>query len=89
LATHLPLLSLSLKMPAKHRPARPQPAPVTPARRGGTSLENLTRRRLTRTLLPTIHIVCDGQNTEPSCFNQFWLASARVITVGDSNNISR
>jgi hypothetical protein len=73
-------------MPAKHRPARPQPAPATPARRGGTSLENLTRRRLTRTPLPTILIVCDGQNTEPSYFNQFRLASARVIAVGEGNN---
>ena len=86
MATHLPLLSLSLKMPAKHRPARPQPAPATLARRGGTSLENLTRRRLTRTPLPTILIVCDGQNTEPSYFNQFRLASARVIAVGEGNN---
>jgi hypothetical protein len=30
--------------------------------------------------------VCDGQNTEPSYFNQFRLASARVVVVGEGNN---
>ncbi|RZJ91622.1 MAG: RloB domain-containing protein [Hymenobacter sp.] len=36
--------------------------------------------------LPTILIVYDGQNTEPSYFNQFRLASTRVIAVGQGNN---
>lgn len=73
-------------MPAKRRSARPQPVPAIPPRRGGTSLEDLSRSRPTRTTLPTILIVCDGQNTEPSYFNQFRLASARVIAVGEGNN---
>lgn len=69
-------------MPAK----RPQLVAVTSPRRGGASLERLVRRGPTRSQLPTILIVCDGQNTEPSYFNQFRLASARVIAVGEGNN---
>lgn len=69
-------------MPAK----RPQPTAASPPRRGGASLERLVRRGPTRPQLPTILIVCDGQNTEPSYFNQFRLASARVIAVGEGNN---
>lgn len=69
-------------MPAK----RQQPAAASPPRRGGASLESLVRRGTPRQQLPTILIVCDGHNTEPSYFNQFRLASARVIAVGEGNN---
>ncbi|WP_243651314.1 RloB family protein [Hymenobacter gummosus] len=72
-------------MPVKRRSARP-PATATPHRRGGTSLENLVRRGPSRPVLPTILIVCDGQNTEPSYFKQFRLASARIVAIGSGNN---
>ena len=65
---------------------RQQPTAASTSRRGGASLERLVRRGGTRPQLPTILIVCDGQNTEPSYFNQFRLASARVIAVGEGNN---
>ncbi len=35
---------------------------------------------------PTILIVCEGQNTEPSYFNQFRLSSATVKPVGEGYN---
>lgn len=35
---------------------------------------------------PTILIVCEGQNTEPTYFNQFKLSSATVKAVGDGYN---
>ena len=35
---------------------------------------------------PTILIVCEGENTEPSYFNQFRLTSARVQSVGEGYN---
>lgn len=35
---------------------------------------------------PTILIVCEGTNTEPSYFNQFRLSSARIISVGEGYN---
>lgn len=33
---------------------------------------------------PSILIVCEGKNTEPSYFNQFRITSAKVIGVGDN-----
>lgn len=35
---------------------------------------------------PTILIVCEGENTEPSYFNQFRLSSAKVIPMGEGFN---
>jgi hypothetical protein len=35
---------------------------------------------------PTILIVCDGKNTEPSYFNQFRVSSATVKTIGEGYN---
>lgn len=72
-------------MPTKRAPARPVAPPPAQAR-GGAGLDALVRRRATRAPLPTILIVCDGQNTEPSYFKQFRLATARVIAVGEGNN---
>jgi hypothetical protein len=71
-------------MSAKRRSTLPLPA-ASP-RRGGSTLENLVRGRPSRSVLPTILIVCDGQNTEPSYFKQFRLASARIVAVGNGNN---
>ena len=57
--------------------------------------ERKTKRRLPATLnrveafrdqIPTILIVCEGQNTEPSYFKQFQLASIRVKYVGEGYN---
>lgn len=74
-------------MPAKRRSTRSQPTTAAaPRRGGGSNLENLVRNRPNRSILPTILIVCDGQNTEPSYFKQFRLASARIVAVGNGNN---
>lgn len=35
---------------------------------------------------PTILIVCEGENTEPSYFEQFRLSSATIIPVGEGYN---
>ena len=35
---------------------------------------------------PSILIVCEGENTEPSYFNQFRITSARVKSVGEGYN---
>lgn len=35
---------------------------------------------------PTILIVCEGENTEPSYFNQFRLTSARIKALGEGYN---
>lgn len=35
---------------------------------------------------PTILIVCEGKNTEPSYFNQFRLTSATIKPVGEGYN---
>ena len=35
---------------------------------------------------PTILIVCEGQNTEPSYFNKFKLSSATVKSIGEGHN---
>ena len=36
--------------------------------------------------LPTILIVCEGKNTEPSYFNQFEVTSATITTIGEGYN---
>lgn len=36
--------------------------------------------------LPKILIVCEGKNTEPSYFEQFKLASAKIVVLGKGNN---
>jgi len=38
------------------------------------------------TAKPSILIVCEGENTEPSYFNQFRLSSAKVKSVGEGYN---
>ncbi len=38
------------------------------------------------TAKPSILIVCEGENTEPSYFNQFRLSSAKVTPVGEGYN---
>lgn len=58
--------------------------------------EQLKRKRRTRSHLdrsqpaliqkPTILIVCEGRNTEPSYFRQFKLSSAIIKTVGEGYN---
>lgn len=35
---------------------------------------------------PSILIVCEGENTEPSYFNQFRITSAKVKSVGEGYN---
>lgn len=35
---------------------------------------------------PTILIICEGQNTEPSYFNQFRLSSATIKSIGEGYN---
>jgi hypothetical protein len=52
-------------------------------RRGEPSLE---RKAPSLTLKPTILIVCEGINTEPSYFRQFRLSSATIKTVGGGRN---
>ena len=52
-------------------------------RRTETSLE---RPAPVLTEKPTILIVCEGKNTEPSYFNQFRLSSATIKPVGEGFN---
>ena len=46
----------------------------------------LIRNEATRIEKPTILIVCEGENTEPSYFRQFKLASAIIKPVGEGYN---
>ena len=52
-------------------------------RRSAPSLE---RPFGVRAVKPSILIVCEGKNTEPSYFNQFRLTSATIELVGTGNN---
>ena len=52
-------------------------------RRAKPTLERPIARLIEK---PTILIVCDGENTEPSYFNQFRVASATVKCVGKGYN---
>lgn len=52
-------------------------------RRGAPNLE---RKEPTREVKPTILIVCEGENTEPSYFKQFRLSSATIKAVGEGYN---
>ena len=45
--------------------------------------QNLERAEPTIVEKPTILIVCEGQNTEPSYFNQFRLSTATVVPIGE------
>ena len=54
------------------------------AKRRGEPL--LDRQKATIAIKPTILIVCEGENTEPSYFSQFKLSSARIIPVGAGKN---
>jgi hypothetical protein len=54
------------------------------ARRRGEQI--LDRAAPTRKLKPTILIVCEGENTEPSYFRQFKLTSATIKAVGNGSN---
>jgi hypothetical protein len=47
---------------------------------------NLYRPAAALTEKPAILIVCEGENTEPSYFNQFRLSSATVRSVGEGYN---
>jgi len=47
---------------------------------------NLERAIAKLTEKPSILIVCEGQNTEPSYFNQFRISSAIVKFVGEGYN---
>ena len=47
---------------------------------------NLNRREATRTILPSILIVCEGRNTEPDYFNNFRISSLRIKAVGEGYN---
>lgn len=46
----------------------------------------ITRSEPTRDIKPTILIVCEGENTEPSYFKQFKLTWAEVFPVGEGYN---
>ncbi len=46
----------------------------------------LQRNEPTKNVRPTILIVCEGENTEPSYFRQFKLSSATIIPVGEGYN---
>jgi hypothetical protein len=52
-------------------------------RRKEPSLERLVAEL---TEMPSILIVCEGENTEPSYFNQFRITSAKVKSVGEGYN---
>jgi len=47
---------------------------------------NLERSEPTKKERPTILIVCEGKNTEPSYFKKFKLASAIIKTLGNGKN---
>lgn len=47
---------------------------------------NLERAAPVLIVKPTILIVCEGENTEPSYFNQFKLSSATVKPIGEGYN---
>jgi hypothetical protein len=47
---------------------------------------NLTRKRPGLSVLPTILIVCEGKNTEPSYFNALKFKSATIHPVGEGFN---
>jgi hypothetical protein len=47
---------------------------------------SLKRHRAKLIEKPSILIVCEGKNTEPSYFNRFRITSAKVKSVGASNN---
>ena len=46
------------------------------------SQPNLERKEAFLNIKPTILILCEGKNTEPSYFNHFRLTSAKVVPVG-------
>lgn len=46
----------------------------------------LSRNEATKTEKPTILIVCEGENTEPSYFRQFKLSSATIKPIGEGFN---
>ncbi len=54
------------------------------ARRRGEPV--LSRQKPKMDIKPTLLIVCEGQNTEPSYFNQFRLTSATIKAVGKGYN---
>lgn len=56
---------------------------VKARRRGEPLLERLAP---TKEIKPTILIVCEGVNTEPSYFKQFKLTSATIKALGNGNN---
>lgn len=47
---------------------------------------NLSRPSPSKVKKPTILIVCEGRNTEPSYFRQFKLSSATIVTFGEGYN---
>ena len=53
------------------------------SRRSATTLE---RSRPSLEVKPTILIVCEGANTEPSYFRQFRLSSATIKAIGEGYN---
>lgn len=57
-----------------------------PKSRTDRKKSNFSRRAPTRDPKPTILIVCEGKNTEPSYFNGFKISSATVLTVGKGYN---
>lgn len=48
--------------------------------------QNLERTEPSIVEKPTILIVCEGQSTEPSYFNQFRLSTATVVSIGEGYN---
>jgi hypothetical protein len=55
-------------------------------RRRLKSISDLDRPAPTKIEKPTILIVCEGKNTEPSYFKQFKLATATIKAVGNGKN---
>lgn len=47
---------------------------------------DLSRTEANKTIKPTILIVCEGENTEPSYFRQFKLTTATIKPVGEGYN---
>lgn len=56
------------------------------SKRRKRSETNLERPEPTIDEKPTILIICEGKNTEPSYFNQFKLTSADIESFGDGKN---
>lgn len=74
------------KKAAQIEAKRKHKAELTAAKARRRGEQSLDRAAPTRKLKPTILIVCEGENTEPSYFRQFKLTSATIKAVGNGSN---